>query len=171
MAEIQVSKIEAAQRQIDAAIKMLFRNDDPIAVHTVIAAACRIVRDLSKQADTPGWKQVMASIRPETENELWKGFGKAANFFKHADRDPNETINSIEEEVNDYLILMAFSLYRDLAPLTRSMEVFKAWMMAFNPHVFDLSTFLDECADDQATWQCLSREEKLHQGLIMLERA
>ena len=30
-----MTKIQAAQRRIDAGIWMLFRNDDPVAIHTV----------------------------------------------------------------------------------------------------------------------------------------
>jgi hypothetical protein len=32
VAKIRVSKVEAARRQIDAAIRMLFSNEDPVAV-------------------------------------------------------------------------------------------------------------------------------------------
>ncbi len=46
--EIFVTKLEAARRQIDAAIRMTFLNEDPLAVHTVGAAAFRILRDLKK---------------------------------------------------------------------------------------------------------------------------
>jgi len=36
---LSVSKIEVAQRQLNVAIRMLFANDDPIAVHTLVGAA------------------------------------------------------------------------------------------------------------------------------------
>lgn len=45
-AEILVTKIEAARRQIDAAIRMVLNREDELAVHTVAAAAYRILRDL-----------------------------------------------------------------------------------------------------------------------------
>ena len=38
MNEIRITKIQAAQRQIDCAIRMLFRNEDPVAIHTVVSA-------------------------------------------------------------------------------------------------------------------------------------
>ena len=47
MAIIKLSKIEAAGRQIDAAIRMLFENEDPVAIHTITMAGFRILRDLA----------------------------------------------------------------------------------------------------------------------------
>lgn len=43
---VRVLKITAAQRQLDAAIRMTFSGGDSLAIHTVAAAACRIFRDL-----------------------------------------------------------------------------------------------------------------------------
>ena len=39
-------KLEAARRQLNAAIRMTFANEDELAIHTVAAAAYGIVRDL-----------------------------------------------------------------------------------------------------------------------------
>ena len=44
--KVFVTKVEAARRQLDAAILFFFREDDDLAIHTVGQAALRIVRDL-----------------------------------------------------------------------------------------------------------------------------
>jgi hypothetical protein len=41
-----INKLEAARRQLDAAIRMLFANEDGLAIHTVAGAAYRILRDM-----------------------------------------------------------------------------------------------------------------------------
>lgn len=46
---IQISKLAAAQRQLDAAIRMFFQREDELAIHTVAAAAFQILRDIVKQ--------------------------------------------------------------------------------------------------------------------------
>ena len=51
MAKIKVNKIEAVRRQLDAAIRMLFANEDPLAIHTLSMAAFRILRDLAGKRD------------------------------------------------------------------------------------------------------------------------
>lgn len=45
-AKIFINKLEAARRQINAAIRMSFLDEDELAIHTVAAAAYSIVRDL-----------------------------------------------------------------------------------------------------------------------------
>lgn len=49
MADLSITKQAAAQRQIDAAIRMLFlHGEDFIAIHTVAAAARTILNDLAE---------------------------------------------------------------------------------------------------------------------------
>jgi hypothetical protein len=43
---IFINKLEAARRQLDAAIRLTFSNEDALAIHTLGAAAYRIVRDI-----------------------------------------------------------------------------------------------------------------------------
>lgn len=45
-ASILINKLEAARRQLDAAIRMTFTGEDELAIHTVATAAYRILRDL-----------------------------------------------------------------------------------------------------------------------------
>ena len=45
-ANIFNNKLEAARRQLDAAIRMTSVNEDELEIHTVPAAACRILRDM-----------------------------------------------------------------------------------------------------------------------------
>ena len=75
MANAQTNKIEAAQRQIDAAIRMIFANEDPLAIHTIAAASLRIVKDLSKHR---GGNLVTNSlaiiIKPGKEREVCEFF-------------------------------------------------------------------------------------------------
>ncbi len=46
---IQINKIAAAQRQLDAAIRIFFQREDELAIHAVAAQAFQILRDLIKQ--------------------------------------------------------------------------------------------------------------------------
>lgn len=46
---VHVKKIAAASRQLDAAIRMFFVNEDELAIHSVASAAFRILRDLIKK--------------------------------------------------------------------------------------------------------------------------
>ena len=94
-----ITKIQAAQRQIDAGIWMLFRNDDPVAIHTVAMAGLRILRDLARQKDLEHTIDFM--VRPGKETEFWRGVNSFSNFFKHADKDPDDISDGFLEEAND----------------------------------------------------------------------
>ena len=48
-ATVHVTKIAAAIRQLDAAIRMFFAKEDELAIHTVVAAAFRVLRDVTKK--------------------------------------------------------------------------------------------------------------------------
>ena len=59
MGEIRTSKLAAARRQLDAAIRMLFSGEDVLAVHTVASAATTILRDIAESRDLPLLKEVL----------------------------------------------------------------------------------------------------------------
>ena len=52
MASENITKHSAAQRQIDAAIRILFSGEDVLAAHTVVAAAHRIVLDIAENRNS-----------------------------------------------------------------------------------------------------------------------
>ena len=49
MAEIYITKLLAARRQLCAAIRMFFADEDDLAIHTVASAAYRVICDLKSQ--------------------------------------------------------------------------------------------------------------------------
>jgi hypothetical protein len=51
-AEVFVTKVAAAQRLLDAAIRMTFSDEDDLAIHSITAAAYRIIRDLTQKFPT-----------------------------------------------------------------------------------------------------------------------
>lgn len=58
MTNVRINKAEAARRQVDVAIRLLFNNNDSIAVNTLANASFRIVRDLCDAKNIP-FEQVM----------------------------------------------------------------------------------------------------------------
>ena len=111
---LYVSKAEAARRQIDAAVRMLFTAEDFLAVHTVVSAALGLVRDLADKRgigfkselrtalgqvvrssrgldlDSEAGKDLLDRIFNQTFPKALQEKNKAANFLKHADRNPRE---------------------------------------------------------------------------------
>ena len=132
--EIRITKIQAAQRQIDFGIRMLFRNEDPVAIHTVVMAGFRVLRDLTKRR---GLKEPIESIlKPGKEKEFWGGISNFSNFCKHADRDPNNNSISFREDANDSALIIATMYYRHLGcQLTNEMQLLWAWYVSLHPDI------------------------------------
>lgn len=63
------------------------------------------------------------------EKELWNVFNKVTNFIKHADKNPNEILESHNEELPETLILMACWYYYEITTsLSTEMSAFTKWL-------------------------------------------
>ena len=171
MAEIRTTKLEAARRQTDAAIRMLFGDEDAFAVHTVASAAFRILRDLAERHGNVDWhEETKLRIRGGMERRFWRALDKAANFLKHADQDPDDTLE-VEEEVNDCAIFYCCVYYKSLASAaSHEMNVFLAWISAMYPEwLLDSNpakALVTQPEFDQ--WRREPREKRLARGRQML---
>jgi len=175
MTEIRVNKPEAARRQIEVAIRLLFSNDDPVAIHTLTAAGFRILRDIAHGKGIGRIQRWLdENIKPGMAGEYWAAINRPANFLKHADADPDEVLDGVKEEVNDGMLLMACMYYQDIGyELTPTMTGFMRWASAMYPHLIreDLpvkAIFQDRNLD----WlRAADRERQLEMGRIAVEHA
>lgn len=134
MAKIRINKLEAARRQINAAIRMTFDGEDPVAIHSVAAAGHRIIRDIcEKRGDVQSYLRFTDWIAPGYEKEFWRQMNASANFLKHADEDADH-IHQMDDELSDFMIVFAAKWYGDLG-YSRSyeMNVFAFWWALQHP--------------------------------------
>ena len=182
MADFHVTKRAAAQRQIDAAVRVLFAEVDPLAVHTVVAAALGILVDLDKKRRKrsvlhDAYSDVLKKLDeqfPNTtsmtdvlalKNFLQNKRRKPANFLKHADRDPANTLNPATLET-DHLLLEACALYVGLGLVpTCEMNAFVQWHLAVYPHEAE-----DQVNTAAGFVHSLDRSAKLQFGAFLLDR-
>lgn len=134
---MHVSKLDAALRQLETAIRMFFLNGDPIAIHTLTAAARTILGDLSKAGGKQaGLDNILAQgIRPEKLGEFLKLLKQAQNFFKHADKDPDQLLdfNPAQTEI---LLWDACVLYGALTGHQHPLiTLFSVWFAASHPEI------------------------------------
>ena len=90
----RITKLEAAKRQLVVATELYFRDSDSAAIHTLVAASYNVIRDLSKRAHLPPMAKdyLLTTISPGKRKEVERWLNSFENFLKHADRDPDETI-------------------------------------------------------------------------------
>src|SRR5579862_3315887 len=95
-----ITKLEAARRQIDFAIKHHFADDDAFAIHAVISSAFLMLRELAEVRGGVQAHQAFKDIvRPGCEKEFWGLMNRASNFLKHADRDSDAKLEDVRVEI------------------------------------------------------------------------
>jgi hypothetical protein len=130
-----ISKLEGARRNLAAAVRLFFENGDPIAVHTLAAAAQGVIRDVAKARglshtsilhDHPG-------ISIEARKEWFNILNAPRNFFKHADKDPDGMLE-FDEKGNETLLLDACITLTELSSQALSeVNVYLGWFTTANP--------------------------------------
>ena len=143
----EITKSSAAQRQIDAAIRMMFSGEDPLAVHTVVAAALGIVKDLTRKrgrvwrledsmnAFFHKWRPHLHKWEDPSEFTRFvvENLNRPANFLKHADRDHRNSLDETKMET-DTLLLVSCVTYGDLGfSLSTEMRAYCRWHLAIYP--------------------------------------
>ena len=124
-----VSKIEAARRHLDEAIRLFFEDRDSLVVHTLAAAAQSILRDLARaQGDTHlSILHDHPHISPDHRKDWIQAINAPRNFFKHADTDPEATLQ-FDEADNEKVLLDAVLLYGTVAKsYLSSASVYMGW--------------------------------------------
>lgn len=137
---LTISKLDAAKRQLEAFIRMYFSDGDPVAMHTLSAAAFGIVTDLNRErGGAPTLHDtIFEQVKPE-HHELLRGkMREAQNFFKHADRDHDTTIE-FNLDYTEFLAMYACYKYGELTgEIPPLLQVFNGWMMLSHQDIFDL---------------------------------
>ncbi len=175
----KIDKPEAAKRQIDAAIRMFFNGEDPIAIYTLTMSGLQVLRDLaSKQGE---------NIVDYAINEIWDSEEKKvvfqkmrdfANFLKHAERDPTGLHDEIElEKAIDRILLIACLYYDSLGhQLTPEMFALVDWLVALEGAPKSLLKnagrpirMAVDMVDELRQGRTFSRKEQLNLDLAFLD--
>ena len=163
MTKMRANKLEAAGRLINSAIRMLFAQEDPLAVYAIAHSAFNVLRDLCEKNDDQGfYKQFTDNIRPGMEKEFWKEMNKPWNFLKHADRDPEASLEGVSEELNEATLFMATQLYNDLGQkLTPEMGVLMCFFSALHPDLMLDTNPFKNAFQNLADVRQMARHEQL----------
>ena len=139
--ELRVTKLDAAKRQLETYIRLYFHEGDPVAMHSLAAAAFGIIKDINAQngGDETLFEKMLEAIKPELRDEIRGKMVEAQNFFKHADRDPDETLLFYPEST-EFMALDACSKYIELSGENPPLfQVFNGWMMITRTDMYMLS--------------------------------
>jgi hypothetical protein len=177
MAIVRINKLDAARRQLDAAVRMAFGEEDPVAIHAVVAGAHRIIRDIcAKRGDIEGYLHFSDWIAQGHEAEFWPAWNATPNFLKHADSDA-ESIHELDDETADFLIVITSKWYYELGNSpSDEMRVFAGWWGMVHPNVLKEPVLKSAGVDipfaqAASAMAKLPRRQQLQAGMLALRKA
>ena len=135
MEKQSVTKLDAAKRQMNEAIRLLFEQRDEVSVHTLACAAGQVLCDLCKARGVPAPFRGGEMIRKKHQKE-WRGvLAKSENFFKHAGRDP-DAVHEFKASWTHFLLLDATQMYSGLTKRTTyEATIFTGWFFLKYPRL------------------------------------
>jgi hypothetical protein len=138
MTEVVVTKMDAARRQLRAAIRMWFAEDDPVAIHTLAHAAHEILHRLYRNRGLDNLVFDSKLIKPEFKKDFAAAIKASATFFKHASRDGTEdTSITFDPSLNDMYIVMSVGALQKMNELFVHEEfAVLFWLKCTKPHLF-----------------------------------
>ena len=126
-----VSKLEAARRQLETAVRLYFASQDDVAIHTLAAAAHQVLADLKKaRGGAPTISEYLLSFAsPELRKAAQRHVATPENFLKHADHDP-EGVLEFDPGLTELLLLQACTRYREFATEPSPvLMAFEGWVL------------------------------------------
>lgn len=138
---LTISKLDATKRQLETAIQLYFHQGEPVSIHTLVSAAYNIIRDINERRG--GTKMVVKEqlfeyVKPEMHREFHDLLHRAENFFKHADRDHDATLEFSPAE-SEVLIWDACTKYWELTTEQPPLfQIFRGWFMSTHQNLFSL---------------------------------
>jgi hypothetical protein len=167
---VKVTKLEAAARLLDAAIRLFYSGGDAIAIHSLAVAATNVFADLAEHRNSGvSWRTRAREESGLSMRELKALMHEEWNFFKHADRDADATLE-FNELLSEDFMFMAVLDCGDLQSTTCPMQAFQIWYIAAHPERF----FRDEPVFAQALdalpgLSRLDRSQQIQRGAIFLQ--
>jgi hypothetical protein len=149
-----ITKTDAAERQLNTAIRLFFENRDHLSSYTLAVASREVTDDVIQSRNSELYQRELArvgdplkirlSYREEMKvlikDEFYKDFltldRKWQNFLKHADRDP---ALEIEPFTTKHLALVILTAIQNHTLLTQhwtiEMQTFFVWIAVAEPQL------------------------------------
>jgi hypothetical protein len=133
-----IDKMDAARRQLEAAVDLILDGVDPVPIHTVVSAADQIVSDVAAKRGIKLFVEeaFKAYFKPEHHDQARRHLRRFANFFKHADKDHDGKIELLKDVANDLKLGMTIKSYSQLEEATPIMLAYVKWLNIVNPRIF-----------------------------------
>jgi hypothetical protein len=128
--KLNLTKIDAAEAQLRAAVRMFFEDRELVPIYTLANAVREVIGQIGEHLKVETVQKELAKGRGMTVAELTGPLRNIGNFFKHADRDPRAKIEFEENDVEITLYLACHDFGRVAGGMPIEAQVFEAWAYA-----------------------------------------
>src|SRR5712691_7914594 len=128
-AKLHISKLDAARRQLETAVRLYFSAADPVSIHTLTSAAHELLAGVNRTRGGPAMIEdsLLQWVKPDKVADARRRLRAAANFFKHADRDAEET-HVFSPSQTEMRLFDAREAYRSITgELVPILAVYRLW--------------------------------------------
>jgi hypothetical protein len=129
-----VTKTDVARRQLRSAIRFFFERRDPIITHALVAAGHQVLTDLGNNSG------IISLLKGKGHSaDHIRSLNHAANFFKHADKDPEGRINirPLTDLTAEFLMDAVVLLQRLSDDIPFEAMVFWTWFVTKHKELFE----------------------------------
>ena len=153
-----ITKTDAAERQLNTAIRLFFENRDHLSSYALAVASREVTDGVIKSLRSELYQRELARvgdplkvllsygeeleilIKPEFYKSVIKLYNKWQNFLKHADEDPDAEIEPFTTKLLALVILTAMKNYFLLTQhWTTEMVTFLSWIAVAEPQLVKLA--------------------------------
>lgn len=149
-----ISKIDIACRHLDTAITLWFQESDPVSVHLLACASHQIIHDIIHASGGKDPFFDSPYIKSEFKIKAKNAFHQHYNFFKHADRDPNASIEFNSSAPEGFIVYSILGLEQLSIKHKQPRTSFMVFFTLHNPTLFgDIGThpFFKTIPSDELT--------------------
>lgn len=108
-----LTKFDAGERQLLLAIRRFFSKEDQVSIHTLAEASGQVLYDIGSTRGAFSVVRDYEMIRPERKRDWLAVVFKPGNFFKHADKDAEDTLE-FKSIFNDFSLFDAVQMHHAL---------------------------------------------------------
>ena len=158
-----IDKNDASRLLLHSAIRLALADNEPIVVHLAAIAANDVLRSVARARGKALAFNIDKFIKPEMRSLFWQRFKSLNNFFKHADQDPDESLDiSGICTFNEIEIAVGCLEYRELfGGSSAHMRAFVAFAIAEYPEIITTTPGIPEeftrVLDQTKGWSRLER--------------
>lgn len=118
-------------------MRLFFERGDPIAIHTLAAAAQGVIRDVARARGLAHTSILHdhPAIPAAARNEWIKILNAPRNFLKHADKDPDGTLEFDEVANESFLLDACLTLTEVSDQVLSEVNVYLGWFTTANPEL------------------------------------